>query len=119
MKLRTVVVTVSLGAGVLGGAVAVSSPAWAACSNSAFEVTTSMVAKGTRDGCAGSNVDFEVRLAEDLPFLPDPVVANKWTTFQNGTLSVTGDCRLRNGEYYTWVLVNGSSNVESPRRNRC
>jgi hypothetical protein len=119
MRASAFLVASVLGFGTAGAVVAIAAPAWAACSVSAFDVTTSLVAKGTRSGCTGYVVTFEVRNAKDQAFLPDPIVASKWKDFENGTLSVTGNCNLGNGRYYTWVLQDGSSANESGRRTRC
>ena len=119
MKTKRLVAAFAIGGGVLGGALAVSSPAWAACSNSAATPTSGLVSVGTRAGCAGSSVNFQVNFEKDVALLPDLPVAYKYTTFQNGTLSVTGNCSAGKGSYYTWVIVNGSGNVESPRKSLC
>jgi hypothetical protein len=119
MRARTVVAASALVVGVTGGVAAVSSPAWAACGVSAAPVTAGLVATGTRSGCAGSTVDFQVRFSKDVTLLPDLYIVIDWRTFQNGTLSVTGNCSAGRGSYYTYVLVNGSGVVESPRRDRC
>jgi hypothetical protein len=78
-----------------------------------------MVATGTRSGCAGANVNFEVRLMKNVVAFPDAPVANAWKTPQNGSVSAHGDCRLGKGTYYTWVLTNGRSTIESKRRDLC
>ncbi|GAA2713123.1 hypothetical protein [Actinoplanes palleronii] len=119
MNLRAALAVGAMGLGTVGGILVVSAPAWAACSVSAAKPTSGHVSKGTRSGCAGAAVNFEVRFEKDVAFLPDLPVAYTYTTFQNGSLSVTGNCGAGNGEYYTWVLQNGSSAVESPRVTQC
>lgn len=120
MNLRKLVATLTLGAATVGGAVAVSSPAQAACTLSAYRVTAGyLMATGERSGCAGSSVIMEVRFTKQVSLLPDPFLWNR-ATLQNGTVSRQGDCRFGGPSlYYTWVVINGDDDLESPRDTRC
>jgi hypothetical protein len=123
MNLRKTAAFLAVGLGTLTGAAALSSPAWAACSISAYAPVksgNSLQGTVTRSGCAGNQVDLESRLMKNVVAFPDAPVANAYKRgIQNGSVTAVGDCRLGRGQYYTWAFLNGNSSVESTRDDYC
>jgi ABC-type amino acid transport substrate-binding protein len=118
--MKKLIAAIAVGAGVAAGAVAVSSPAWAACGLGADAPTSGMLSIGSRFECGGT-VTLTVRMAKDVSFATDPYYQNQQANFGNGDLSTQGACLQFPGAgyYYTWTISSSGNEVESGRVARC
>jgi len=118
VSVKKLVASLALGVGMIGGFVAVSSPAWAACGLGVDVPTSSMVTDGSRTDCGGT-VTLRVRTAKDVPFSFDPYHQSTYYNFGNGTAKDYGNCNNGAGSYYGWVLSSTGNEIESGRVGRC